>query len=79
MERINTSFEHEEFHLDIGRAMHESCIVNGPNGKRLLLLGGKVGNTVSQSTFTNSVIGYDLKYVLQPGLRERVKTDGKFR
>jgi hypothetical protein len=45
----------------------------------LLLIGGKVGNTLSTSSFTNSVIGFDIKYVLQPGMRERVKSDPMFR
>ena len=79
MERINLSFEHEEFNLDLGRMMHQSFIVNGPSGKRLILIGGKVGSSASKCVFTNTVVGFDLKYVLQPGLRERVKTDAKFR
>lgn len=79
MERINLSFEHEEFNLDVGRMMHESVMISGPKGKRLILIGGKVGSTTSKCVFTNSVVGFDLKYVLQPGLRERVKTDKNFR
>mmetsp|Transcript_17851 Transcript_17851/g.30293 ORF Transcript_17851/g.30293 Transcript_17851/m.30293 type:complete len:381 (-) Transcript_17851:148-1290(-) len=79
MERINLSYENDEMSLDIGRAMHESCIVNTPEGKRLLLIGGKIGNSISTCQCTDSVIGFDLKYILQPGLRERAKTDKQFR
>lgn len=79
MQRINSSYINQEFNLDVGRAMHQSCIVSGPNGKRLLLVGGRTGNTLSTSEFSATVIGYDLKYVLQPGLRARVESDKAFK
>jgi hypothetical protein len=79
MDRLNPVVDDFKIQLDIGRALHESCKVMTPKGLRLLLLGGRVGATISKAQHTNSVIGLDLQYILRPSLRNRVKTDKWFR
>lgn len=59
--------------LPVPRMMHEACIVKKSNGEiKLLVVGGKVGNDQTSSGYTNSVISYDMKWVLNPSLKEQM-------
>jgi len=58
------------------RMMHQSCIVTNSDGNpRLLVFGGKTGQNPLNSTFTSSVIGFDLHETLagQPSTKSWVK------
>lgn len=48
------------------RMMHQSCIVKGKDGEPVLLVvGGKTGPIPMESKYTNSVLGFNLKHVLE--------------
>lgn len=67
------TYSDQDMLLQINRMMHESCIVRNQKGEFILLLiGGKVGNTLSACGYTNSVIGYEMNFVFQPWLKAKV-------
>merc|ERR1719265_989795 len=58
--------------------MHEACLVfNSKKEWRLLAIGGKVGTHQSSCSYTTSVIGLDMKYVLSPWLADKVGDTNK--
>ena len=63
------SLSNNDMILPEGRMMHGSCIVqNADNEPRLLVFGGKTGNSIDQLSYSNSVIGFDLKTIYEPWL-----------
>lgn len=52
-------------------------MVQTNDGPRLLIIGGKTGMQPSNCSFTNSVMGFNMKFVLQPELRIKFDPDNK--
>ena len=53
--------------------MHEACLVrNSKKEWRLLVMGGKVGSHQGNCSYTTSVIGLDVKFVLSPWLADKM-------
>ena len=72
------SFQDESFNLPIPRMMHQSCFVKNSKGfLTLLCIGGKVGLDQSSSGYTDSVIGYDCRFLFNPYLRYKQDPDNK--
>jgi N-acetylneuraminic acid mutarotase len=60
--------------------MHQSCIVKNSKGDfRLLCLGGKVGIDQSSSGYTDSVIGYDCRFLFNPYIRYKFDPENKIK
>ena len=60
--------------------MHQSCIVKNSKGDyQLLCLGGKVGLDQASSGYTDSVIGYDCRFLFDPYLRYKFDPDNKIK
>lgn len=56
------------------RMMHESCFVkNSKNQPRLLVMGGKIGKHLSTCAYTDSVLAFDMMFVFQPWLEQKVE------
>lgn len=76
--KLFMSFQEENFCLPIPRMMHQSCIVKNSKGDfRLLCIGGKVGLDQASSGYTDSVIGYDCRYLFDPYLRYKFDPENK--
>ena len=72
MLKLDVGYSNDQWNLPFPRMMHQACIVkNAKNESRMLVLGGKVGKTQSTASFTKSVLGIDMKLVLQPWLKEK--------
>lgn len=72
------SYQQESLLLPVPRMMHEACFVKKSNGEwKLLVVGGKVGNDQTSSGYTDSVISYDMKWILDPTLKERMDPEDK--
>ena len=70
--QLDVGYAIQSLNLPFPRMMHEACLVKNENNEwRLLVIGGKMGKHAAGSTFTNSVLSLDMKYVLSPWLAEK--------
>jgi hypothetical protein len=67
--KLSISHQVDSFTLPIPRMMHNSCFVRNSKGSlTLLVIGGKVGLDQASCGYTDSVIGYDCRFLFQPHL-----------
>ena len=76
--KLFVSFQDETFNLPIPRMMHQSCFVKNSKGfQTLLCIGGKVGLDQASSGYTDSVIGYDCRFLFNPYMRYKQDPENK--